>query len=495
MQDADNDLLQKLKRDNARLENENALFRIILDHVSEGVQVSSDEEVMLYYNAACERIEGISREECLGRPIKEIYSKTPYTKDNTLHRVVQRTGVPAINIYNQYNTQKKLTEVFSSTWKFEINKTISGVFSILREAAPARNYLEDITLLKQKDRRKLPTREDRTERYYVFDDIIYTSKAMSDCIAYAKKVAPTSANIMLYGETGVGKELFAQSIHNASHCAKGPFVAINCAAIPDTLLESLLFGTEKGSFTGAVLQKGLLEQAENGTFFLDELNSMPLALQAKILRAIEMRTFRRLAGVEDIKVNCRFICSTNVEPQELIASKTVRSDLYYRLSTVIIHIPPLRERIEDIMCLASMFIDEANARYHTQVVSIESPLLALFRGYCWPGNIRELKHDIDSCVLLSNADALSQHTIPGYLYKKYVTRQDNVFPMEPAWTKTMPEMNSTTSLKMMLENIESEIIKNTLSACHGNISLAARRLGLHRQALQYRLRKFENIET
>lgn len=178
-----------------------------MDHVSEGVQVSSADEIMLYYNAACEKIENISRDECLGKSLKEIYSKTNLTKDNTLHRVVRRTKVPVLNSYNQYNTKNKLTEVFSSTWSFDIDEELSGVFSILREAAPARNYLEDITLLKQKEKSELPAHENKAPKYYIFDDIIHTSKAMADCIAYAKKVAPTDANIMLYGETGSGKEL------------------------------------------------------------------------------------------------------------------------------------------------------------------------------------------------------------------------------------------------------------------------------------------------
>ena len=487
---ANSDLIETLKIENINLKNENRLFRTILDHVSEGVQVSSSDEIMLYYNAACEKIENISRDECLGKSIKEIYSKTNFTKDNTLHRVVRRTKVPVINAYNQYNTNNTLTEVFSSTWSFDIDENLNGVFSILREAAPARNYLEDITLLKQKDQRELPSSEHKRSKYYTFDDIMHTSSAMADCIAHAKKVSPTDANIMLYGETGVGKELFAQSIHNASLCAKGPFVAINCAAIPDTLLESLLFGAEKGSFSGAVLQKGLLEQAENGTFFLDELNSMPLSLQAKILRAIEMRSCRRLGGSKDIKINCRFICATNIEPQELIASKMVRNDLYYRLATVIICIPSLRERVSDIDCLVNMFIDEANQQYHTHVSDIDLELMAIYKAYSWPGNVRELKHDINSCILLSNSAFLSKKSIPGYLHKKYTVANEPISWAELQHSKTI-EMGSAT-LKMMLENIENEIIKSTIVKCEGNISMAARMLGIHRQALQYRMRKFKN---
>jgi len=489
---SDFELIAELRSENVRLKNENKLFRIILDHVSEGIQVSSSDEVMLYYNAACEKIENIARQECLGKSIKEIYSKTNFTKENTLHRVVRRTKVPVINSYNQYNTNNKLTEVFSSTWSFDIDESLSGVFSILREAAPARNYLEDITLLKQKEHREIPANDSKVSKYYVFDDIIHTSRAMKDCISYAKKVSPTNANIMLYGETGVGKELFAQSIHNASLCSSGPFVAINCAAIPDTLLESILFGAEKGSFSGAVLQKGLLEQAENGTFFLDELNSMPLSLQAKILRAIEIRACRRLGGTEDIKINCRFICSTNIEPQELIANKTVRNDLYYRLSTVIISIPSLRERIEDIDCLVQSFMEEANQRYHTQIVDIDPELLNIYKSYSWPGNVRELKHDLDSCILLSNSEFLSKKYIPGYQYKKYTANNEPISYAE-IQHNNMISMD-TESLKMMMENIESEIIKNTLMKCEGNISMAARMLGIHRQALQYRIRKFGSIE-
>lgn len=491
----DLDSVEKLKDEISRLKNENDLFRLILDHISEGVQVSSESEIMLYYNHACEKIEGVDRDKCLGRSIKEIYSKTNSTKENSLHRVVRRTGVPAINVYNQYNTNKHLTEVFSSTYSFDLECNFSGVFSILREAAPAKKYLDDITLLKQREKFLRPPDHSKTNSY-VFEDIIYQSEAMHSCINYAKKIAPTPANIMLYGETGSGKELFSQSIHNASLYSKGPFVAINCAAIPDNLLESMLFGTEKGSFSGALSQKGLLEQAADGTFFLDELNSMPLTLQAKILRAIEMRSCRRLGGNSDIKISCRFICSTNVDPQELLNQDTIRKDLYYRLSTVIIHIPALRERPDDIVSLCNSFIKSANEHYNTNVKEIDSELIKLYKSYQWPGNIRELKHDIDSCILLSNTNIITKEVIPDYLYKKYIKGNEHLFISEKNTSKITAISHAepqSMNLKAMLDNVEKEIIKNTLIRCGNNITLAAKTLGIHRQALQYRLRKTDPI--
>ena len=264
----------------------------------------------------------------------------------------------------------------------------------------------------------------------------------------ARRVAPQDSPVLLVGETGTGKEIFAQSIHRASSRRGGKFLAINCAAVPETLIESLLFGTRKGSFTGSEDKAGYLEEAAGGTLFLDELNSMSLAMQSKILRVLQEKTFRR--------------------------------DLFYRLSTVMIELPPLREHPEDLEGLIRYHLEATAYQFVRAVTRIEPEVCALLRAYRWPGNVRELFHVLDYAQNVTDSQVMEVRHLPPYLLKHRT---------EPA--APLPAIDfSRETLQSLMDNYEKQIIEQALEHCGCNISRTAQALGILRQSLQYRIRKY-----
>ena len=286
--------------------------------------------------------------------------------------------------------------------------------------------------------------------------------------------------VMIYGETGTGKEVFAQSIHNASERRDKPFIAQNCAALPDTLLESILFGTSKGAFTGAMENKGLFELADGGTLFLDEINSMPLFLQSKLLRVLQDGSFRSLGGSETKRTNVKIIAATNVEPLEAIEKGQLRRDIYYRLSMMSIRIPPLRERKADIGHFVKFYVNKHNGTFHKQVQYVSKDLLKKLEEYDWPGNVRELEHVIVyGMSMVDETSALLQYKdIKGkLLLEKQADRKKT-----PESLEEVPKLCS--SLREAVAAYEEKLIWQALEAAHGNISEAARILDVPRQTLQ-----------
>ena len=297
---------------------------------------------------------------------------------------------------------------------------------------------------------------------------------------YIPVVAACDLPVMIYGETGTGKEVFAQSIHNASERRDKPFIAQNCAALPDTLLESILFGTSKGAFTGAMENKGLFELADGGTLFLDEINSMPLFLQSKLLRVLQDGSFRSLGGSETKRTNVKIIAATNVEPLEAIEKGQLRRDIYYRLSMMSIRIPPLRERKADIGHFVKFYVNKHNGTFHKQVQYVSKDLLKKLEEYDWPGNVRELEHVIVyGMSMVDETSALLQYKdIKGkLLLEKQADRKK-----APESLEEVPKLCS--SLREAVAAYEEKLIWQALEAAHGNISEAARILDVPRQTLQ-----------
>ena len=243
------------------------------------------------------------------------------------------------------------------------------------------------------------------------DRMLTEDPAMLALKSRIRDVAGLDSSVLIYGETGTGKELVAESLHSEGGRA-GPFVSQNCAAIPATLLESLFFGTEKGSYTGALTRKGLLEEADGGTLFLDEINSMDPALQAKLLKVLEEKKVRRLGGSRDIPFDVRIVAAVNEKPQKLIREGRLREDLYYRLGVIRLPLPPLRERLCDIGPLADYFIEHYNRKLHRRVRGLSERALRLLRGYAWPGNVRELKNVVEQAVILSSGDYILPTDLP-----------------------------------------------------------------------------------
>jgi arginine utilization regulatory protein len=296
----------------------------------------------------------------------------------------------------------------------------------------------------------------------------------------SQKLAMIDGNLLIVGETGVGKEMFAQAVHNISKNNHEMFFAINCAAVPDNLLESTLFGTSKGSFTGSSDLRGVLEEVGAGTLFLDELNAMPASMQTKLLRVLQEKKFRRVGSLENKEVNCRIICAVNEDPEKLIKQERLREDLYYRISRHCLFIPTLRERQEDIIHLANHFIERYNNDFDRTVTGLSSDLRLLFLDYFWPGNVRELDNVIENMVLQADQEetTLTLHHMPVYL-KERLNRN------------TRSPSKTAENLPDQLRALETRMIENALNRYGWNISKAARHLGIIRQSLLYRMKKLD----
>ncbi len=328
----------------------------------------------------------------------------------------------------------------------------------------------------------ISSQKDEDNIRYNLARIVGSSPKFSRTIDLAKKVSEqTSSNILLLGETGTGKGLFARAIHNYGKNRKDPFVDIVCTAIPENLLESELFGYEAGAFTSARTRKlGLFEIAENGTLFLDEIGDMSLNLQAKLLRAIEKKVIKRLGGIVDIPVNARIISATNKNIEEMIEEGSFRRDLYHRLNVVTIELPPLKERSEDIIALADYFIEEFNFSFNKSVKKISRELKYFFLGYPWPGNVRELKNVIERAVLLSENGELTLNDFSNLIKSVPAVMQLNSFDGEIPENVIRMDLNyGTTDLKKLSKYYAIQVLEKV----GGNKSQASKLLGISRPKL------------
>lgn len=320
---------------------------------------------------------------------------------------------------------------------------------------------------------------------YNFDNIITINQDMLHNIKRAKIIADNPSSVLIYGETGTGKELFAQSIHNYSNRRDKPFVAQNCAALPESLFESILFGSVKGAFTGAIDKPGLFEEANGGTLFLDEINSMPLSLQAKLLRVLQDGIVRRVGDNRDRKVNVRIITAMNIEPSKAIEQGQMREDLFYRLSVVNIKLLPLRKRKEDIPIYVEYFIDEFNKKMSKSITGVSKEVEELFFKYNWPGNVRELRHVIESSMNFVESGRIKLIHLPVYLSEK-INQEDKIESLDEIINISKMEL----SLDEVIEKTEKEMIVRALEKTGGNISKAADMLKITRQRLHYKISKY-----
>jgi len=324
--------------------------------------------------------------------------------------------------------------------------------------------------------------KERNREEYDFKNFIGRSEVMLEVFERVKKIGKSKAStILIQGESGTGKELVARAIHESSKGANMPFMEINCAALPETLLESELFGHEKGAFTDAKKRKkGLLELAEGGTIFLDEIGEMGVTLQSRLLRVIENKTFRRVGGVKDLKLNARVISATNRNLKEEISKGNFRNDLYYRLQVIPIELPPLRERKEDIELLANHFISTFNREFKKNIKTISSEVADILREYNWPGNVRELKNIIERAVLLDAEDSIKVEHLPAEI----VDGRDQL-------TEDRAARNIDELFPMSLKDLEKMLILNTLEKTSGNKSRSARILGISRQTLREKVKSYQ----
>ena len=322
-------------------------------------------------------------------------------------------------------------------------------------------------------------RSEQTNKYGI-DNIIGDSKHMGAVKEMIRKIAQSDAStVLIQGESGTGKELVAKAIHYESARADRPFMAINCAAMPETLLESELMGHEKGSFTDAKTQKkGLFEIADGGTIFLDEIGDMDLGMQAKLLRVLEERSFRRVGGTRDIAVDVRIVSATNKDLLKAIEEKEFRNDLYYRIQVIPIYLPPLRERKEDILSLAGHFIQYYNKEFGKTVKGVSKMAEKFLVEYSWPGNTREVKNVIERAIILESDETLLLEHLPLEIVNKTGGAASG-----PVGFRLPPE-------GIDIEDVERELIRQALEISEGNQSKAAKKLSLGIDAFRYRMKKF-----
>ena len=325
-----------------------------------------------------------------------------------------------------------------------------------------------------------------------FEDILTINDGMLNAIEQAKTFASSNNPTLIYGETGTGKEMFAQAIINYMVSPKQKVIIQNCAAVPDNLIEGILFGTTKGSYTGAENKKGLFEEADGGIFFLDELNAMPYPVQGKLLRVLQEGTFRPLGASKEKKVNVKIIAAINVDPIEAMENNTLRKDLFYRLSSNMIYLPPLRERPDDIEYLTDNYIDLFNEMYGKNVKGISDDLRDFFLEYSWEGNVRELKHVIESMVTMTNSEILDIKDIPVYLNGKHKDKGKKKQDKPSVDSRiTIDLEGENLNLRDTVDRVERELIIKVLEDCGGNKTKAGEILGIPRQTLKYKMDRLD----
>lgn len=331
-----------------------------------------------------------------------------------------------------------------------------------------------------------------------FDDILTIDEKMLAAIEQAKLFAVNKNPTLIYGETGTGKELFAQSMINYASGPKQKIVVQNCAAVPENLIESILFGTTKGSFTGAENKKGLFEEADGGILFLDELNALPYHVQGKLLRVVQEGTFRPIGANKEKKVKVKIIAAMNVDPMEAIEKNILRKDLFYRLSGNMIYLPPLRERKADIEYLVDNYMDLFNEMYDKNVTDISEELRRFFLEYEWEGNVRELKHVLEAMIGMTKNEVLQYNELPLYLSEKHggIGKDKLSIKEGEAENGAYVELDSENcDLRTTVEQVERSLILKVLAKTKGNKTKAGEILGIPRQTLKYKMSKLGIEDT
>ena len=460
------------------------MLQAILGAIDEGIHVVDANGITVFYNHVAARLDGLTPDEVLGKPLLDVFPSLD-RHSSTLLRVIE-SGESIYNLPQAYTNWKGVrVETINTTLPVRVGKRLVGAVEVSKDIGKLKELSERLVDLQAQISK--PKRSKRTNDTvsFSFDDILTRSERMNQLKERARRAARTTSPVLVYGETGTGKELFVQSIHHASARGDKPFIAQNCAALPASLLESLLFGTTKGSFTGADDRPGLFELADGGTLFLDELNSMPLDLQAKLLRVLQDGQIRRIGGKQTTRVDVRVIAAVNEAPHSLVERRLMRHDLYYRINVVSIEIPPLRQRREDIALLADHFIRVFNRRFGMNVRGISPEVEKLFADYDWPGNVRELEHVVEAAMNMVEGERIEREHLPQHLWERQgsATPLGQGFALSPAAEWAAGER----SLPEMVREIEEKIIAEAMKQTEGNVLRAAKLLGIPRQTLQYKL--------
>lgn len=447
------------------------MLMAILEGIDEAIHAVDKDGITIYYNKVAAGYDGMKVKEVLGKHLLHVFPSL--TEETSTLLKVLKTKKPIYHENQRYENKKgQLLETVNTTIPILNGDLLLGAVEIAKNYGHLNTLSNKLMDLQAKINRSAGSKKISSfQTTYTLDDFITDdaecASMLQDAMLFASSILP----VVIWGETGTGKEIISQGIHHQSSRKHAPFIAQNCGAIPATLLESLLFGTEKGSYTGAVDRKGLFELATGGTLFLDEMNSMPLELQAKLLRVLEDGSIRRVGGTSTTKVDVRIITAMNESPEICVENGAFRADLYYRLNTCQIYIPPLRERHHDIGLLLEKKL-QSRLPYQLPIEIKE-----IFQAYQWPGNVRELINTIEYILLKSKEETISTKHLPLKL---------NRLNKRPEITKT------TGSLRIELQKTEELMIKNALHQSEGNVMKAAKMLDIPRQTLQYKLAKMED---
>ncbi len=456
----------------------------ILHEIEEGVHIVDKNGVTLIYNDSMEKIEGLEKKQVVGRHLLDVFPN--WTKENSTLLTALEKEQEIVKEHQTYlNLKGKKIRTSNTTYPVYSDNKLIGAVEIAKDLTEVSNLSDEIMALREqliKPRKKSVN----GRQFYTFDNIVGRESCILNAIKIGERASGTVSSVMIVGETGTGKEMFAQSIHSMSARAVKPFIAQNCAAIPESLLETILFGSVKGSFTGAADRPGLFEQADGGTLFLDEINSMSLPLQAKILRVLQESYVRRIGGQKDIPINVRIIAASNEDPRKLVDEGLFRKDLYYRINVISLKIPPLRERLNDIPLLTDYFIRYYNEQLGKDVWMMSQELIEAFQGYAWPGNVRELQNFIESAMnMLADEHVIGREHLPNHVEEILVNRSIK---------GQQPNYSDFEDLPSYIGKLESDLIKFHYEQEKGNVTRTARQLGVSRQNLQHKLKKYHLID-
>jgi PAS domain S-box-containing protein len=433
-----------------------SVLETVFDQLSDALVLYDAEFKITGVNYSAEKLFGMSSEEMLGKDCQEIFRCSSCEPGcGVLVGLNQAPAAPNCTVrLNTGNGMERLV-VMRTTQLFDDDGNLSGVVATIKditeEAAPEKRAL------------------------------IAESASMREVLNFVRRVAASEAStILLEGENGTGKDLIAKTLHYQSLRQAEPFIAINCAAIPDTLLESELFGYEKGAFTDARAQKrGIFELADKGTLFLDEIGEIPLMLQAKLLRVLEEQSFRRLGGLKDIKLDLRVVAATNKNLREAVKEGAFRQDLYFRLNVIQILIPSLRERKEDVLPLTQFFIDHYNRKFKRHIEGVSDQTAKMLLSHDWPGNVRELRNAIERAMILEESSLIRHASLP-----IAISHPDAGESTAAAASQPFPADG------LSLEENERTLLARALEKTSGNQTQAARLLRITRDTLRYKMKKF-----
>jgi DNA-binding NtrC family response regulator len=382
-------------------------------------------------------------------------------------------NVPAIIITGKGSEERAVASIEAGAFWY-IEKPLKG---------PVLRALLDRALSKARDAQNLAVLQRQLREAGRLGELVGGSKPMQEVMRVIEMVAPSSASVLITGETGSGKEIVARTIHKLSPRASAPFVAINCSAIPETLMESEIFGHERGAFTGAAERRiGCFELADGGTLLLDEIGEMPAPTQAKLLRVLEDRKVRRLGSKTETPVDVRVLAATNKDPEQAVSGGQMRQDLYFRLNVFHIHLPPLREHKDDIPLLSEHMLRDINAKHGKNIRGIGAEVLDIFMGHTWPGNIRELRNVLERAAIMSEKDLISRSSLPGEFGK--------LSSKSPSDLSGIKFPVGTT-----VDAMERELILQTLQATGNNKTRAAELLGVSLKTLHNKLKEYGSEKT